>query len=175
MKDSGPTLQRNLAQNASTDLTPPKRDRPRRAYERTTEELDLAHASIVAPSVQRVAVQPQRRSWRERAGLKSSTSPSLLTKTDASPTPVGGASRVTPLRRGIFKNPYYAYRGGVVSKIITFFANLLKVLEKILLTALGAGQIVNPIGPKSPILGPQKEAIPQKEKKRDSGLHVHRQ
>jgi hypothetical protein len=37
---------------------------------------------------------------------------------------------------GLFKNPFYKYRGGILSRIITFVANLLKLLEGLILRRL---------------------------------------
>ncbi len=45
---------------------------------------------------------------------------------------------------GIFKNPTYPYQGGFASKIITFLANVLKVLERLFLRLLGARDTVAP-------------------------------
>lgn len=37
---------------------------------------------------------------------------------------------------GLFKNPFFKYRGGVIARIISFFANLLKLLEILVLRGL---------------------------------------
>jgi hypothetical protein len=48
---------------------------------------------------------------------------------------------------GIFKNPTYRYSGNIIQRIITFVANILKVLERLLLRLLGARDLNSPTPP----------------------------
>jgi hypothetical protein len=72
---------------------------------------------------------------------------------------------------GIFKNPAYPYRGNLASKIITFFANLLKVLERIFLRLLGARDSVAPTPRSQPVQSAKTE---QKDTKRAGSEEAER-
>jgi hypothetical protein len=86
---------------------------------------DLASISISSSEVMRVSqrVEPRR----------DLTAPKL----GRSPAPSASTSprKATP-EKGILTNPSYQYSGGLLSRVITLFANILKFIERLILRLL---------------------------------------
>lgn len=78
-----------------------------------------SHAMREAALNERLQRLKERPAFLERVRQSSSRSKTSCTK-----------------QYGLFKNPFFKYRGGVVSRIISFFANLLKLLEILMLRGL---------------------------------------
>ena len=97
----------------------------------TANEADLSSASISPSTVVRVAAKPQMR--RDLVSQSSSVS------TEPDPTPgLQKKKRGAPDQpHGLFKNPVYPYSGDPLTRIMTFLANLLKFLERLLLGFFG--------------------------------------
>jgi hypothetical protein len=105
---------------------------------------DLSSASISATNIVRATPKPEPR----RDAIPS---PSVTQR--ARPTEHQETRSATAATPGIFKNPTYRYSGNIISRIITFVANILKVLERLLLRLLGARDL------KAPNLPPQQTPV----------------
>jgi hypothetical protein len=93
--------------------------------------LDLSAASIQSAAVQRLANMRERKIPGPppmSAGRKISAGLERAMNSRQS------ASSETP--KGIFNNPHYPYRGNIIARFIAFIANILKVLEQFVLSAL---------------------------------------
>jgi hypothetical protein len=97
---------------------------------------DLTSVSMGGTNVIRTSPPPQGQPRIISACVKHT--PTQSTKQSSAST--GSAKQ----EFGLFKNPKYSYRGDIISKIISFFANLLKVLERIFLRLIGGGDKVAP-------------------------------
>jgi hypothetical protein len=83
---------------------------------------------------------------------------------------------------GLFSNPYYRYKGGPISRLITFLANLLKIIEqlffKVFMPApLPAAPSPAPTQPQSASHGTsqvEQERLKREKEARDGRLTVHR-
>lgn len=116
----------------------------------SSANLDLANLSIETSSVVRLSPRPEKR---------STATERLQTQTATKSTATAEARKTPPKRFGIFKNPCYKYEGGPLGILISFLANILKVLEQLLLRP----RIVAPqVRPRTQSLFP----LPQTEKKR---------
>ena len=91
------------------------------------ETFDLANASIQNTDVLRAL--PRK---IEPRAVKSNPS---LTSRQAPPAKSSGKA---PQKHGLLKNPLFKYEWGVINKLLSFFANLLKVIEQFVLGALGS-------------------------------------
>lgn len=115
-------------------------------------ETDLSQASIAVSGVPRVSAKSDKRILR----------PGPANSPDLSPSPEhekgqqqeAGAKRQA--NSGILINPHYGYHGNLLERFVTLIANVLKVLERILLRLLGGGdpgpapaQKAQPIAPPS--------------------------
>lgn len=123
---------------------------------KTPENTDLAAASIPSANIIRVSARPEKRDFTQ---LSASTA-------TPEPTPQQAPRKGAPSNRphGIITNPYYRYEGGLLDKLITFFANILKFLERALLRALTP---TKPATPQRKVV-PPTEKPEEKEKKEDS-------
>ncbi|MFO0417411.1 MAG: hypothetical protein ACK5Y6_09000 [Pseudomonadota bacterium] len=97
---------------------------------------DVARSSAPISGQPRIISSPGRQS--PHPSTERATSQTLSTK-NSRPSGAG-----TKQEFGVFKNPAYSYGGDIVSKIIAFFANLLKVLERLLLRLVGGGERAAP-------------------------------
>lgn len=121
-----------------SDLSASK-DLHKKANMQPSNATDLASVSISSSSFVRASSQPGPAS--ERSIQNTTVDRALAAETKAQTATTKSAAATAP---GLFKNPVYPYRGGLASKIITFFANLLKVLERLFLRLLGARDVVAP-------------------------------
>lgn len=104
----------------------------------TSQNTDLTTASIPSANVVRLSAKPEKRPLSHLSvGAHTTTEP------ETKVAPRKGAPSNRP--NGIITNPYYRYEGGLLDKLITFLANVLKFLERALLRALA----------------PQRPAVPQ--------------
>ena len=126
------------------------------------ENTDLAAASIPSANVVRLSVKPEKRDL-SHVSLGATTNPETTTR----PTPRKGAPSNRP--NGIITNPYYRYEGGLLDKLITFFANVLKFLERALLRALSPAK---PITPQRTVV-PSKETAEEKEREKEKREKSH--
>jgi hypothetical protein len=100
-----------------------------------SNQTDLSSVSISTNNIVRATHRPDPR--RDPFSHNAAESPS--------PAATPGRNRSSETRApGIFKNPTYRYSGGPISRLITFIANLLKVLERIFLRLLGARDLAAP-------------------------------
>jgi hypothetical protein len=92
---------------------------------------DLTSLSLSPSNVVRVPHRPEPR-------RNVSTKPSFFSERETSTTRLTRSSKHSSGEpaHGIITNPTYKYTGGLVSKIISFIANILKVLERLLLRLL---------------------------------------
>lgn len=130
---------------------------------------DLMNASISGADVPRVTQRPTRR--QDALNSIASTdmgpakSPLLSSRRDAAASAQKNA--------GIVTNPTYRYQGGLASKVITFLANMLKVLERLFLGLLGAR---NKQAPRhQPQTNRAKQETPHSHKNQQSGKESQRQ
>lgn len=132
------TDQSNAGRTDLSDLSASK-DLHKKADMQPSNATDLASVSISSSSFVRASSQavPAAERGRHSATVDRAIAPE--TKSQAATTK--SSTTTTP---GLFKNPFYPYRGGLASKIITFFANLLKILERLFLRLLGARDVVAP-------------------------------
>jgi len=130
-----------LSHAGKTDLSDlsASKDLHERRQLQPSNATDLASVSISSSSFVRASSQPGAAS--ERSTRNTSADRALAAETKAQAATTKSAAATAP---GLFKNPVYPYRGGLASKIITFFANLLKVLERLFLRLLGARDVVTP-------------------------------
>lgn len=91
------------------------------------ETFDLASASILNSDVLRAT--PRKVERRSVIGGASLTS--KQTEREKRPP------TYTHQKHGLIKNPLFKYEGGLINKLLSFFANLLKVIEQFALGALG--------------------------------------
>jgi hypothetical protein len=134
---------------------------------------DLSSASISSADVLRASPRTEM-----RQGVLIQTSTSAVETTRAK-----GRSRSSTGNKevGLFKNPHWEYSGGIVSKFITFLANLFKVLERLILKLLGGGDVA-PLPKQGPMSKTPKEAPSSKEpeqerkerEKNSRSMHTHR-
>jgi hypothetical protein len=113
-----------------------------------------------------------------RQGVLIQTSTSTVETTRAK-----GRSRSSTENKevGLFKNLHWEYSGGIVSKFITFLANLFKVLERLILKLLGGGDVA-PLPKQGPMSTTPKEAPSSKDpeqerkerEKNSRSMHTHR-
>jgi hypothetical protein len=103
-----------------------------------SNETDLSSISISTSNIVRVAHKPETRRTPLSHTTSQSASPAAQTTKHSQNRSAG-----TPAP-GLFKNPTYRYSGGPIGRLITFIANLLKVLERIFLRLLGARDQVAP-------------------------------
>lgn len=159
-------------QNDLSGLSASK-DLHQRVHQQPSNATDLASVSISSSSFVRsappVAPGPEK-------SQRTSTAERLHTPESKHQANQGKVvSKAAP---GIFKNPTYPYSGGLASKIITFLANLLKVLERIFLRLLGARDLVTPAPRNQPSQTKPAERKEPKESKRDELGHgsqvIHR-
>jgi hypothetical protein len=92
---------------------------------------DLTNVSLSSANVMRV---PHRPEIRRELSTRNSIGTEQEQSTSSQRTRQGGTSS-KPVH-GVFTNPAYKYSGGLASKIISFFANILKVIERLLLRLL---------------------------------------
>lgn len=90
------------------------------------DTFDLANASIQNADVLRAIP-------RKVARRSVISDPNRVSKQ----SPQAKRSATTPQKHGLIKNPMFKYEGGVINKLLSFFANLLKVIEQFVLGALG--------------------------------------
>jgi len=148
--------------SASKDLHHKNETRP-------ANSTDLASASISSSNFVRSSSQ--------LGALSDKTAPNIITtRSPASETKhqTGTSNGTAASTNGVFKNPLYPYRGGLVSKIITFFANLLKVLERIFLRLLGVRDTVAPAPRHQPTQNPKaKEKVSTESKREKAQRDAH--
>jgi hypothetical protein len=102
---------------------------------------DLASATISDAKVMRAQYQPlSRREITPRAAASPSNSQRTQSsrKTNTSRAASKGGAR------GIFTNPTYRYEGSFISKLLSFVANILKVLERLILRLFTGPDRVTP-------------------------------
>jgi hypothetical protein len=154
------TGQDRTGQNDLSDLSASK-DLHRKVDTHPSTAQDVASLSISSSNFVRSSTQTGLHS--ERAPRPIATDRSVSSETKHQTSTSNGSTSVAT---GIFRNPAYPYRGGLASKIITFFANLLKVLERIFLRLLGARDSVAP----TPRHQPAQEAKKEQKDTRESKL-----
>lgn len=144
------TMEPNRVGHTDLSELSASKDLHRKVETQAANTPDLASASISSSSFVRSSSQ---------SGLRAEKTPSSIINTrslSSDTKQFSGVSHGTASgTNGIFKNPMYPYRGGLVSKIITFFANLLKVLERIFLRLLGMRDIVAPVPRHLPTQAPK--------------------
>ncbi len=107
---------------------------------------DLASASIQSIPVARLSARPERRT------LSSLTPTPTFAALREHATKENTKSRGAASKpNGIFKNPYFRYKGGPLGRIVAFIANVLKAIEQALFRRL-----------KPPPLRPSVNPVPQK-------------
>ena len=91
---------------------------------------DLSSASIQSISVVRLSARPEK---RKLSSLNVPTPPELEPAAEHPPRQRSEPKRAES--HGILKNPYFPYKGNLLERFITLLANILKYLERSLLTA----------------------------------------
>jgi hypothetical protein len=137
------------------------KDLHRKIETHAANSTDLASVSISSLSFVRSSSQIGLQSERTHPSIITKRAPTSETKHQASAS-TGTSARTN----GVFKNPLYPYTGGLVSKIITFLANLLKVLERVFLRLLGVRDTVAPPPRHQPAQAPKAEEKVSTESKR---------
>lgn len=145
------TRQERTGQHDLSDLSASK-DLHQKVDTQPSNAPDLASVSISSSNFVRVSTQTGLHS--ERAPRPTAIDRSLSSETKH---PTNTSKGSAPVATGLFKNPAYPYRGNLASKIITFFANLLKVLERIFLRLIGARDIVAPTPRHQPVQAAKAE------------------
>ncbi len=92
-------------------------------------ETDLSKISIAGATVARASTRLERRKDLTELG-----------KTEENRAAVQ-RPRIDRSRHGVLRNPYFRYRGGLVTRFITLLANLLKFLEQLILGRLSAQKL----------------------------------
>jgi len=92
---------------------------------------DLTNVSLSSANVMRVPHRPEI-----RRGLSTQSSVSIEKELSTSVETIKQGGTSTKPVHGVFTNPTYKYSGGLASKIISFFANILKVIERLILRLL---------------------------------------
>jgi hypothetical protein len=95
----------------------------------SADSLNLSQASIPSNNIHRASSIANGRS----PSLNQVSSRGLLPRSVVRALRPKSGNAQQGARNGIFKNPYYRYHGGIFARIITFLANVLKVLEQLLL------------------------------------------
>jgi hypothetical protein len=132
------TGQTRTGQHDLSDLSASK-DLHRKVDTQPSNATDLASLSISSSNFVRSSTQTRLHAGKAPHPIAPDRS---LSRETNHQTSTSNASAATAT--GIFKNPAYPYRGNLAAKIITFFANLLKVLERLFLRLLGARDSVAP-------------------------------
>jgi hypothetical protein len=179
MSDQGRTIKTNAAgSQEALDLSKLRasKDIPTTLPENAP---NLSQCSIAPKNVHRVATQPTSRSMQS---LRPSPSIATLRSEVAARTSKANSkpSRMRP--NGLFSNPYYRYKGGPISRLITFLANLLKMIEqlffKVFMPApLPAAPSPAPTQPQHASHGTsqvEQERLKREKEARDDRLTIHR-
>jgi len=97
---------------------------------------DLSTANMHSNQVLRASNRPERRAEIERRDTRRAAVQARLSRLQERPalaeklktgTAAARANKGKPI--GIFSNPHFKYRGGLFSKLLTMFANIIKFLE----------------------------------------------
>lgn len=123
--------------SASKNLHEKERNR---SFRESRNDADLASASISTSDIMRASHRP---GTRRDIAARTSTD----TARDATRTTARQHHKDTSLSKrehGVITNPAFKYDGGLVSKLVSFFANILKVLERLLLRLLMGPDVVAP-------------------------------
>jgi hypothetical protein len=136
---------------------------------------DLTIASISSSDVLRATPRTEMR--KDISSLAASTETSVERHKGRSRAKSGTETKES----GVFTNPHWEYRGNIVSKFVTLLANILKVIERLILKLFGAGDIA-PLPKQGPQQNARKEAAPEttpeqerKERERKArSMHTHR-
>lgn len=92
---------------------------------------DLSTASIQSIPVARLSARPERRA------LSTLTPTPTFAALREQASKEGSKSKgATSKPNGIFKNPYFRYKGGPIGRLVAFIANVLKALEQALFRRL---------------------------------------
>lgn len=94
-------------------------------------DTDLSQVSIPSSGIPRVSAKTDKRIIRT-PNLTASNEVDTDKSREASRKEAGEAAATG----GILKNPHYAYQGNLIERFVTFVANILKTLERILLRFL---------------------------------------
>ena len=114
----------------SLDTLVAHKDLENRGTSQQPEEVNLAGASIQNTDIIRVSPKQER---RKRGDLI----PALGSNPTSTQNQEQHRSAPSSKEHGVFKNPLFKYEGGIMNRIISFFANLLKALEQLLLRLVG--------------------------------------
>lgn len=126
---------------------------------------DLSTATISATNVHRVSPKIEPR--RDPALLGTSRTHAQSRHIIRSGSQSKGQTNKAEF--GIFSNPAYKYSGGLVSKILSFFANILKVLERLFIRLLAGPDRQAPppqVRTGKPTSQPTQEHAPDTDKKK---------
>jgi hypothetical protein len=143
IQGSNVAVEGNPSLDGLTPVRAPSKD-PQSLSEhpRAENDADLTSASIAATDVLR---SPHRQGVVVRgppAKVGAGTTSNLQTLDKRRVNPQKQPQKKT---NGVFTNPTYKYNGGFLSKIIAFFANILKAIERLFLRLLnGPDQIITP-------------------------------
>jgi hypothetical protein len=136
---------------------------------------DLTSASISSKNI--VRATPRTEIRKDLSALASSTETSLDSRQSK------GRTKHTsePREPGVFKNAHWEYRGGPISRFITLIANILKVIERLILKFLGGGdakplphQTQNPKLSKEPSADQTQEQERKAREREARSMHTHR-
>lgn len=114
-----------------TDLHASKTQESLRHEVTDAANTDLSSASIQSISVVRLSARPEK---RKVSSLNVPTGADLEPMLGQEKEPRPQATRGQA--HGILKNPYFPYQGGLLERLITLMANVLKHLERSLLASL---------------------------------------
>jgi hypothetical protein len=130
MSDRGPNIQAENAANAEPfDLAQLRASKDAHSTLQETAT-DLSQASIPTNHVHRI---PPKQEARLKLGTHPGSSYSKLHARGLKLANHAHATRPSSKPNGIFRNPYYRYSGGILARLITFFANVLKTIEQLIL------------------------------------------
>jgi len=101
---------------------------------------DLASASISPAEVMRSSSRTDiRKAVQDKVPAHSASVELTNSRSRAQ-----NSSSANSQKPGVFKNPFYRYDGGLINKILSLIANILKVLERFFLRLLGARDKIEP-------------------------------
>ena len=121
---------------------------------------DLSGANIHSNQAPRASSRTERRADLERRDTRRAAVQARLARLQERPALAeklkAGTVRVNKGKPvGIFSNPHFKYRGGLFSKLLTMFANIIKFLETAILGLLGGRNNSGTLKPTPRVVAPE--------------------
>jgi len=124
-------------------------------------ETDLSQVSIASSGIPRVSAKTDKRIIRT-----PNLTPSNEIDREVGKERLQKDSLSHSGTTGILNNPHYSYQGNLLERFITFLANIMKMLEQLLLRFLGGGDAPLPQPSQQPLIHEPSSSSPDEERKK---------